>query len=36
MTPVTESALGPLCAAGLPERDARQWSEVLPNHDWRV
>jgi (3,5-dihydroxyphenyl)acetyl-CoA 1,2-dioxygenase len=30
MTPATESALGPLCAAGLPERDAREWSESFP------
>src|SRR6202046_4934616 len=30
MTPATESALGPLCAAGLPEHDAREWSESFP------
>src|ERR1700733_1637871 len=30
MTPVTESALGLFCAAGLPERDAREWSEAFP------
>ena len=36
MTSATESALGPLRAAGLPEHDAREWSEVLPDHDWRV
>ena len=26
----TESALKPLCAAGLPEHDAREWSESFP------
>src|ERR1700733_14972281 len=30
MTPATESALGLFCAAGLPERDAREWSESFP------
>jgi (3,5-dihydroxyphenyl)acetyl-CoA 1,2-dioxygenase len=30
MTPATESALAPLCAAGLPEHDAREWSESFP------
>jgi (3,5-dihydroxyphenyl)acetyl-CoA 1,2-dioxygenase len=30
MTPATGSALGPLCAAGLPEQDAREWSESFP------
>ncbi len=30
MTPATESALGPLRAAGLPEHDAREWSESFP------
>jgi hypothetical protein len=30
MTSATESALGPLRAAGLPERDAREWSESFP------
>ena len=30
MTPVTESTLKPLRAAGLLERDAREWSESFP------
>jgi (3,5-dihydroxyphenyl)acetyl-CoA 1,2-dioxygenase len=30
MTPSTESALGPLRAAGLPEHDVREWSESFP------
>src|ERR1700690_1043263 len=30
MKPATESALGPLCAAGLPEHDAREWAETFP------
>jgi (3,5-dihydroxyphenyl)acetyl-CoA 1,2-dioxygenase len=30
MTSATESALGPLRAAGLPERDAWEWSESFP------
>jgi thioesterase DpgC len=30
MRSATESALGPLRAAGLPERDAREWSESFP------
>ncbi len=36
MTPGTESTLKPLRAAGLPEHEAREWSEVLPDPDWRV
>ena len=30
MMSATESALGPLRAAGLPERDVREWSESFP------
>ena len=30
MKPATESALAPLCAAGLPEHEAREWSESFP------
>ena len=30
MTPSTESTLGPLRAAGLPEHDMREWSESFP------
>jgi thioesterase DpgC len=30
MTSTTESALKPLCAAGLPELEAREWSESFP------
>ena len=36
MTSTTESSLKPLCAAGLPELEAREWSEVLSDRDWRV
>ena len=30
MTPATEPTLAPLRAAGLPEQDAREWSESFP------
>ena len=36
MTSATEPGLGPMRAAGLPEHDLREWSEVLPGRDGRV